>query len=98
MATLIVTATPVEGQGEAFARYREVVQPLLKGAGGTPMKRLRVTDVVAGNPDIATVLVMDFDNVDLIKDVFASSAYAAAIPDRDAALSNLQILVTEPVG
>jgi uncharacterized protein (DUF1330 family) len=97
MTTLLVTVTPAEGQGEAMGRYLQGVQPLLVGAGGTLVKRVRVTDTLTGTAGTAMALVIDFDSAETITDVFASNAYQALIPDRDKAFSNVEILVTETV-
>jgi uncharacterized protein (DUF1330 family) len=97
MTTLLVTATPAEGQGEAMGRYLQGVQPLLGGAGGTPVKRVRVTDTVTGTAGTGMALVMDFEDAETIRGVFASDAYQALIPDRDAGFSNIEILITEPL-
>ena len=96
MTTLLVTVTPAEGQGEAMGRYLQGVQPILAGAGGTPVKRLRVTDTNVGTAGTAIALVMDFDTPDAIKDALASDQYQALIPHRDLAFSNIEILITEP--
>ncbi len=97
MSTLIVTVTAADGQGEAMGRYLQGVQPILIGAGGSLVKRVRVTKTVAGTAGTAMVMVMDFDNAEAITEAFASDAYHALIPDRDRAFSNLEILITEPI-
>ena len=38
---------------------------------------------------------MDFEDAETIRGVFASDAYQALIPDRDAGFSNIEILITE---
>lgn len=98
MATLIVTASLAEGQDEARGRYLQAVTPLLIAAGGQPVKRLRVTNVVAGNADSALALVMDFPDADTVTAAFASDEYQALLPDRDAGFSTIEILVTEDFG
>ena len=80
MTTLLVTATPAEGHGEAMGRYLQGVQPLLAGAGGAPVKRVRVTDTVTGTAGTGMALVMDFDDAETIQGVFASDACQALIP------------------
>lgn len=97
MTTLLVTATPAEGQGEAMGRYLQGIQPLLAGAGGTPVKRVRVTDTLAGSAGTAMALVMDFDNAEAIKGVFTSDAYQTLTTDRDKGFSNVDILITEAI-
>jgi uncharacterized protein (DUF1330 family) len=98
MTTLLVTATPAEGQGEAMGRYLQGVQPLLAEAGGTPVKRVRVNETITGTAGTGMALVMDFENAETIRGVFASDSYQALIPDRDAGFSNIEILITESLG
>jgi uncharacterized protein (DUF1330 family) len=99
MTTLFVTAAPAEGEGEGEARgrYLQAVGPLLVGAGGTPVKRVRVTDTITGTAGTAVVLVMDFESAEAIQGVFASDAYKALIADRDKGFANIEILITEPL-
>ena len=97
MTTLLVTATPAEGQGEAMGRYLQGVQPLLVGAGGTPVKRVRVTETLTGSAGTALALVMDFENAEAIQGVFTSDAYQALVPDRDQGFSSVDILITEAI-
>jgi uncharacterized protein (DUF1330 family) len=97
MTTLLVTLKPAEGQNEAMGRYLQGVRPLLAGAGGTLVKRLRVTDTIAGTAGTAMALVMDFENAEALTGVFASDAYQALIPDRDKAFSSVDILITEAI-
>jgi uncharacterized protein (DUF1330 family) len=95
MTTLLVTLTPAEGQGEALGRYLQGVQPLLAAAGGTPVKRLRITETIAGTAGTAMALVMDFEDSEALSAVFAGDDYQALIPDRDKASSNVEILIGE---
>ena len=98
MTTLVVTATPAEGQNEAMGRYLQGVGPLLAGAGGTLVKRVRVTDTLSGTADTGVVMVMDFEDAETIRELFASDAYQALIPERDKGFSSIDILITESLG
>jgi len=95
MTTLVVTATPAEGQNEAMGRYLQGAGPLLAGAGGTLVKRARVTDTISGTAGTEMVMVMDFEEAEAVRRVFASDAYQALIPDRDTGFSSIEILITE---
>ncbi len=97
MATLLVTATPAEGQGEAMGRYLQGVMPLLMGAGGQLVKRVRVANTISGDRATGMALVMDFDSVDTITDLFSGDAYQALIADRDLGFSDIEILATEDI-
>lgn len=98
MTTLVLTATPAEGQGEALGPLLQAGQDLLVAAGGRPVKRLRVTNTVAGTAGTGLVLVMDFDSAEAIKTVLASDEYQAGAPARAKVLANVQMLITEDLG
>lgn len=95
MATLIVLSTPRDGGEEAMRSYVDRVVPMLIEAGGVPVKRLRVNEVIAGDLDPGFVFVADFGDADEIREVFASDGYQALIPLRDQAFSTIEIFVTE---
>ena len=92
-ATLVVTATPNPNEMESVQGYLQGVLPLLKGAGGKPVKRLKVDEVIRGNPS-GMVLVMDFDSDEAITTMFQSDEYSALIPMRDQGFSEMSILVS----
>ena len=91
--TLIVTAIPNPNEMASVQEYLKGVLPLLMGAGGKLVKRLKVNKVIRGNP-IGMVLVMDFDSAETISAVFESDDYAALIPVRDRGFSEMNILLT----
>ena len=92
-ATLVVTATPNPNEMESVQGYLKGVLPLLMGAGGNPVKRLKVDEVIRGNPS-GMVLVMDFDSDEAITALFESDEYAALIPMRDQGFAEMNILLT----
>ena len=92
-ATLVVTATPNPNEMESVQGYLQGVLPLLMGAGGKPVKRLKVDKVIRGNPS-GMVLVMDFDSDEAITALFESDEYAALIPIRDQGFTEMNILLT----
>ena len=92
-ATLVVTATPNPNEMESVQGYLQGVLPLLMGAGGKPVKRLKVDEVIRGNPS-GMVLVMDFDSDEAITALFESDEYAALIPMRDQGFAEMNILLT----
>ena len=91
-ATLIVTAIPIPNEMESVQSYLKDVMPILTGVGGKLVKRLKVSDVILGNPS-GMVLVMDFDSDNAITEVFESDAYKALIPVRDKGFAQMNILV-----
>ena len=92
--TLIVTATPNPDEMTSVQNYLQGVMPLLMGAGGKLVKRLKVEKVIRGNP-VGMVLVMDFDSADVITAMFESDEYAALIPVRDQGFTEMNILLTQ---
>ncbi len=93
-ATLVVTATPNPSEMEAVQDYLQGVMPLLMGAGGKLVKRLKVAKVVNGRPSGMT-LVMDFPSEEAVTELFASQAYGELIENRDKAFAEMNILVTQ---
>ena len=92
-ATLVVTATPNPHEMEAVKDYLQEVLPLLLGAGGKPVKRLKVDELIHGTP-CGMVLVMDFDSNEAINNLFESEEYAALIPVRNQGFIEMNILST----
>ena len=92
-ATLVVTATPNSNEMESVQSYLKGVLPLLMGAGGKLVKRLKVENVIRGNPS-GMVLLMDFDTDEAITALFESDEYAALIPMRDQGFAEMNILLT----
>ena len=91
--TLVVTATPNPTEMAAVQEYLQAVLPLLIGAGGKLVKRLKLDQVISGKSS-GMVLVMDFDSADAITNLFNSDEYVALIPARDRGFSEMNILLT----
>ena len=91
--TLVVTATPNPSEMESVQTYLQGVMPLLMGAGGNLVKRLKVDENINGDP-AGMVLVMDFDSSDTITEMFASDEYAALVPVRDTGFASMNIHLT----
>ena len=91
--TLVVTAMPNPEEMASLQAYLQGVMPLLMGAGGRPVKRLKVNEVIHGKPS-GMVLVMDFDSDEAITGLFESEEYAALVPIRDKGFAEMNIQLT----
>ena len=91
--TLVVTAAPNPEEMASVQQYLQEVMPLLMGAGGKLVKRLKVDRNIHGSPS-GMVLVMDFDSVDAITTMFESDDYAALVPVRDRGFAEMNIQLT----
>ena len=91
-ATLVVTAVPNAEEMASVQEYLTGVMPLLMGAGGKPVKRLKVDEVVHGRPN-GMVLVMDFESADAVIEMFNSDDYAALVPVRDKGFVEMNIQI-----
>jgi uncharacterized protein (DUF1330 family) len=91
-STLVVTATPNPNEMESVQAYLQGVMPLLVGAGGKLVKRLKVGKVIDDKPS-GMVLVMDYDSDEAITALFESDQYAALIPVRDQGFAEMNILL-----
>jgi len=92
-ATLVVTATPNPEEIESVQSYLQGVLPLLSGAGGQLVKRLKVENLIYGKPN-GMVLVMDFDSEEAITGLFESEDYAKLLPVRDKGFKEMNIMLT----
>jgi uncharacterized protein (DUF1330 family) len=92
--TLVVTAVPNPNEMGSVQEYLKGVLPLLMGAGGKPVKRLKVNEVIHGKPS-GMVLVMDFESTNAITEMFASEEYAALVPSRDKGFAEMNIQLTQ---
>ena len=89
--TLVVTAMPNPSEQEAMQTYLKGVLPLLLGAGGQLVKRVKVHGALTGKPPYGMVLLMDFPDREKLEGMFASEAYAALLPSRDEGFSSIDI-------
>ena len=92
-ATLVVTAVPNPDEMASVQEYLRGVMPLLTGAGGALVRRLKTSSVVNGRP-AGMVLVMDFESADAVATIFESDEYGALIPVRDRGFAEMNILIT----
>ena len=93
--TLVVTAAPNPKAPEAMQSYLKGVLPLLMGAGGEIVKRLKVTDVIGGKQAYGMVLVMNFASKDAVSAMFDSDEYKALIPAREEGFTSMTINFAE---
>ena len=76
---------------EATQGYLKGVLPLLMGAGGKIVKRLKITDVVGGERAYDMLLVMNFDSKETALAMFESDDYKALIPMREQGFTSMTI-------
>jgi uncharacterized protein (DUF1330 family) len=91
--TLVVTGIPNPNEMDSVQKYLQSVLPLFLSAGGKLIKRLKLDQVILGNPS-GMVLVMDFDSAAAVTTMFESDEYAALIPTRDRGFAEMNILLT----
>jgi uncharacterized protein (DUF1330 family) len=89
--TLVVTAMPNPSEQESMQAYLKGVLPLLLGAGGQLVKRVKISGALTGKPPHGVVLVMDFPDGEQLERMFASEAYAALVPSRDKGFASMDI-------
>jgi uncharacterized protein (DUF1330 family) len=79
---------------ESAQAYLKGVLPLLMGAGGQLVKRVKVNKAIKGEPS-GMVLVMDFNSEEKINNLFDSDEYVELIPARDKGFAQMNIMLTE---
>ncbi|MEM9330797.1 MAG: DUF1330 domain-containing protein [Pseudomonadota bacterium] len=87
------TINPI-GQDD-FKIYAEKAPNLLLQAGGTPVRKMKVHELIKGENGPQTVFMMDFPSAEALKGVFDTEEYKALIPHRDKAFSQLTLLIAE---
>jgi len=92
--TLVVTALPNPAEMPSVQAYLQGVMPLLMGAGGSLVKRLKVSGVLSGSPS-GMVLVMDFDSEDAVRQLVSSPDYQALVPVRDKGFKAFNMLIAQ---
>ena len=92
-ATLVVTAIPNPNEMESVQAYLQGVMPLLMGAGGNLVKRLKADQTINGNPT-GMVLVMDFKCAENVTEMFDSDEYSALVPVRNKGFLEMNIHLT----
>lgn len=93
-ATLVVTAVPNPDEMASVQEYLQGVLPLLVGAGGTSIHRLKTNRVVDGRP-AGMALIVDFESLEAVTSIFESDEYRALVPVRERGFAEMNILLTE---
>lgn len=94
--TLVVTAIPNPENMAEMKTYMEKAGSLAAPLGGGAPNRMKVTEVVNGDPT-AIVLVMDFPSKTALSAYFASDEYQSLIPGRSRGFKSINIWVAEPM-
>lgn len=92
--TLIATAIPNPENMSDMKAYMEQAGPLFAALGASAPKRMKVQEVVAGDP-AAIVLVMDFPDRAAVSAMLASDAYQALIPVRSRGFKAMNIWIAQ---
>lgn len=87
--------TAVVTDPAAFQGYTEVAGPVIAAAGGRPISRGEVFEVVEGNSP-GRPFVIEFPSYQAAKECFASDGYQAAIALREGA-ATFDIVITQGV-
>jgi uncharacterized protein (DUF1330 family) len=93
-ATLVVTATPNMNSTGEMQAYLSGVAPLLIANGGELVYRGKTSKMIKGSPGFDMVLIMRFENQEVIERVFDSAEYAVLLPLRDKGFKQIDISVT----
>lgn len=93
-ATLVVTAVPKPDQMASVQEYLQGVLPLVVGAGGTSIRRLKTSQVLDGRA-AGMALVADFESVAAATSMFESDEYRALLPAREQGFAEMNVLLTQ---
>ena len=94
---LVVTATPDPENAQALEDYSAKGPPQLVASGAVPKFRAKVVDRLVGDGTSSLVFVAEFASIEEARAAFETEAYKAAIPDRNKAFKQLDIMLVEPL-
>ena len=92
-AHVVVISTPDPVKTDGVKQYTEAVGPLLKAAGVGIKLRGPVVENLAGGKTPATVLAIEFPDLDTAKSFFDQKAHQDLIQLRDDSHSQMEIYV-----
>lgn len=95
LMTTIATRRP--GGADALGRYAAVVIPLIEAAHGTVLCRGTFREAIVGDGGPEFIAVIQFPDADSARNMMASAAYRAAIPDRQLAFEDLRTFISDPL-
>lgn len=94
-AKMIVLSTINPNAEDKAAEYSQSAKALLAEHGGSPIARYKIDQVLVGDSNLQTVLVVEFDSTDRIRSFVESEAYQALVPIRNEAFLDISILTVE---
>ena len=96
MSALLTTLATRRPTGDdALARYAAIVIPLIEAANGTVLCRGVFREAMVGDDGPEFIAVIRFPDADSAREMLASAAYRAAIPDRQLAFSDLRTFISD---
>jgi uncharacterized protein (DUF1330 family) len=93
MAAYLIVKTDVTDP-EQFEKYRAAVPPVIEQYGGRYLVRGGATEALEGDPDLARMVVLEFDSADAAKAFWNSAEYGEAKKLRKGA-ANFDVLLVE---
>ncbi len=94
MAAIVIVHFTVKDQ-EKFEQYRAGAGPTLGAFGGELMTRGSVTEVLHGDHDYKSAVLLKFPDADSVHKWYNSDAYQAIIPTRSEAIDTVFIAIEE---
>ncbi len=92
-----VTATPDPAHPEALEEYTAIGPTQLVAAGAVPKFRARLVERLAGEGPANMVFVAEFESLEAAQSAFQTESYKAALPYRDKAFSQRDIMLMEAI-
>jgi uncharacterized protein (DUF1330 family) len=92
---LLVLSNPNPEGKAAAEEYGAGVKALLAKFGGSIASRSVVTETVVGTFSAAVVMVVEFESEQGLKDFVFGDEYAALVPLRDQAFSQMTLLLAD---
>ena len=92
---VVVTATPDPHNADALEQYSGKGPPELVASGAVPKFRAKLLERITGDGPSTMVFTAEFESLDAAKAAFETEAYKEAIPFREKAFAQLDIMLME---
>lgn len=90
---VVATIETDPDQQDAVDKYFSTVLPMLDGVGAKIVDRMEIGEVVVGKSLGASILIVEYPNMEALEAVFGSSTYKKLMPTRDLAFRTYNINV-----
>jgi uncharacterized protein (DUF1330 family) len=94
-ATIIVEGTFAAGYEDHFDAYSQKIRDFLKQFDTTVIRRQLISETIYGENHPNLIMIIDFANHDLARNIFRGDEYLSIIPLRDKVFKDFKMYLAE---